>query len=504
MNKYIITAREIERMLNLAAMEEAGCLPRAGKEELNELVARVQEVVDELDARWKEIKRIKEAAKSDKEDSKSEESKARRFDYSLQERAATFWMCPLVDDEGKSVQMVLVVKKEQVDQMRRLGFTMNGSVIPVRCYEFYSKMMTAMWKRGFYPRRMAHNGGTCGCQNPGIFWKLMNDESWKGFKGVQESQSDCEGPFYTVWVQWVCKLNREYAASEDATTKFFNSSKSSMISDWGREVRKSLELHTRPQDLVKNVKVDDPRLTPIVRELAYKVGGVKPRRWDIEFDKVCNSLSEDDKWLEAVGMSNDDLPGIRAAVRNGISELRATSPKFNEHIWSNLFIHGMKEENVSRYYDKSRDSINERQLSIEQGNDDDVELGNDDDSGDECDEGLGQSDFFEGDASDEQELGTLIMELMRETYVGALLKRVGKKESRKRAFVAAVEATMGAGEESRQEALLLWDQAKADEERKKELEAYWEKWDQEVEKEKELRKAKRARRGSRAKRAARA
>ena len=42
MNKYIITAREIERMLNLAAMEEAGCLSRAGKEELNELVARVQ------------------------------------------------------------------------------------------------------------------------------------------------------------------------------------------------------------------------------------------------------------------------------------------------------------------------------------------------------------------------------------------------------------------------------------------------------------------------------
>ena len=479
MNKYIITAREIERMLNLAAMEEAGCLSRAGKEELNELVARVQEVIDELAAWWKEIKRNKEAAKSDKEDSKSEESEeseARRLDYSLQERAATFWMCPSVDDEGKSVQMVLVVKKEQVDQMRRLGFTMNGSMIPVRCYEFYSKMMTAMWKRGFHPRRMAHNGGICGCQDPSIFWELMNDESW----------------------------NREYAASEDATTKFFNSSKSSMISDWGRAVRQSQELPTRPQDLVKKVKVDDPRLTPIVRELAYKVGGIKPGRWDIEFDKVCNSLSEDDKWLEAVGVSNDDLPAIRAAVRNGISELRATSPKFNEHIWSNLFIHGMKEENVSRYYDKSRDSINERQLSIEQGNDDDVELGNDDDSGDECDEGLGQSDFFEGDASDEQELGTLIRELMRETYVTALLKRAGKKESRKRAFVAAVEAVMGAGEESRQEALLLWDQAMADKERKKELEAYWKKWEQEVEKEKELRKAKRARRGSRAKRAARA
>ena len=55
----------------------------------------------------------------------------------------------------------------------------------------------------------------------------------------------------------------------------------------------------------------------------------------------------------------------------------------------------------------------------------------------------------------------------------ALLKRAGKKESRKRAFVAAVEAVMGAGEESRQEALLLWDQAKADKERTKELEAYW-------------------------------
>ena len=156
----------------------------------------------------------------------------------------------------------------------------------------------------------------------------------------------------------------------------------------------------------------------------------------------------------------------------------------------------MKEENVSRDYDKSRDSINERQLSSEQGNDDD--------SGDECDEGLGQSDFFEGDASDEQELGTLIRELMRETYVTALLKRAGKKESRKRAFVAAVEAVMGAGEESRQEALLLWDQAKADEERTKELEAYWKQWEQEVKKEKELRKAKRARRGSRAKRAGRA
>ncbi|MEZ7671272.1 hypothetical protein O3669_08285 [Pauljensenia sp. 20925_1_34] len=515
MNKYIITAREIERMLNLAAMEEAGCLSRAGKEELNELVARVQEVIDELAAWWKEIKRNKEAAKSDKEDSKSEESEeseARRFDYLLQECAATFWMCPSVDDEGKSVRMVLVVKKEQVDQMRRLGFTMNGSMIPVRCYEFYSKMMSAMWKRGFHPRRMAHNGGICGCQDPSIFWELMNDESWKGFKKVQESRNDCEGPFYTVWVQWVCKLNREYAASEDATTKFFNSSKSSMISDWGRAVRQSQELPTRPQDLVKKVKVDDPRLTPIVRELAYKVGGIKPGRWDIEFDKVCNSLSEDDKWLEAVGVSNDDLPAIRAAVRNGISELRATSPKFNELIWSNLFIHGMKEENVSRDYDKSRDSINERQLSIEQGNDDDVELGNDDDvelgndddSGDECDEGLGQSDFFEGDASDEQELGTLIRELMRETYVTALLKRAGKKDSRKRAFVAAVEAVMGAGEESRQEALLLWDQAKADKERKKELEAYWKKWEQEVEKEKELRKAKRARRGSRAKRAARA
>ena len=96
MNKYIITAREIERMLNLAAMEETGCLSRAGKEELNELVARVQEVIDELAAWWKEIKRNKEAAKSDKEDSKSEESEeseARRFDYLLQECAATFWMC---------------------------------------------------------------------------------------------------------------------------------------------------------------------------------------------------------------------------------------------------------------------------------------------------------------------------------------------------------------------------------------------------------------------------
>ena len=78
----------------------------------------------------------------------------------------------------------------------------------------------------------------------------------------------------------------------------------------------------------------------------------------------------------------------------------------------------------------------------------------------------------------------MIRELMRATYMGALLKRAGKKESRKRAFVAAVEAVMGAGEESRQEALLLWDQAKADEERTKELEAYWEKWEQEVEKEK--------------------
>ena len=44
--------------------------------------------------------------------------------------------------------------------------------------------------------------------------------------------------------------------------------------------------------VVKKVKVDDPRLTPIVRELAYKVGGIKPGRWDIEFDKVCNILSE--------------------------------------------------------------------------------------------------------------------------------------------------------------------------------------------------------------------
>ena len=66
MNKYIITAREIERMLNLAAMEEAGCLSRAGKEELNELVARVQEVIDELAAWWKEIKRNKEEIKAKK------------------------------------------------------------------------------------------------------------------------------------------------------------------------------------------------------------------------------------------------------------------------------------------------------------------------------------------------------------------------------------------------------------------------------------------------------
>ena len=217
------------------------------------------------------------------------------------------------------------------------------------------------------------------------------------------------------------------------------------------------------------MEVDDPRLAPIVRELAYKLGGIKPGRWDIEFDKVCNRLSEDDKWLEAVGVSNGDVPAIRAAVRNGISELRGTSPKFTELIWSDLFIYGMKEENVSRKYDESSDLNSEWQLPVEQGNDDD--------SGDE---------------------------LMRATYVGALLKRAGIKESRKRAFVAAVEAVMGAGEESRQEALLLWDQAKADEERTKELEAYWKQWEQEVKKEKELRKAKRARRGSRAKRAGRA
>lgn len=499
MNKYIITAREIERMLNLAAMEEAGCLSRAGKEELNELVARVQEVIDELAAWWKEIKRNKEEIKAKNAEAKNKDEKqvpVPRVNYSPQEHAATLWLCPSVDDERKSVQLVLVVRQEQVDQMRRLGFTMNGSMIPVRCYEFYAEMMAAMWKRGFHPRRMAHNGGNCGCQDPSIFWELMNDESWKGFEKVQESRNDCEGPFYTEWVKWVCKLNREYAASEDATTKFFNSSKSSMISDWGRAVRKSQELPSRPEDLAEEVEVDDPRLAPIVRELAYKLGGIKPGRWDIEFDKVCNRLSEDDKWLEAVGVSNGDVPAIRAAVRNGISELRATSPKFTELIWSDLFIYGMKEENVSRKYDESSDLNSEWQLPVEQGNDDD--------SGDECDEGLGQSDFFEGDASDEQELGTLIRELMRATYVGALLKRAGIKESRKRAFVAAVEAVMGAGEESRQEALLLWDQAKADEERTKELEAYWKQWEQEVKKEKELRKAKRARRGSRAKRAGRA
>ena len=62
------------------------------------------------------------------------------------------------------------------------------------------------------------------------------------------------------------------------------------------------------------MEVDDPRLAPIVRELAYKLGGIKPGRWDIEFDKVCNRLSEDDKWLEAVGVSNGDVPAIRAAV----------------------------------------------------------------------------------------------------------------------------------------------------------------------------------------------
>ena len=206
-----------------------------------------------------------------------------------------------------------------------------------------------------------------------------------------------------------------------------------MISDWGRAVRKSQELPSRPEDLAEEVEVDDPRLAPIVRELAYKLGGIKPGRWDIEFDKVCNRLSEDDKWLEAVGVSNGDVPAIRAAVRNGISELRGTSPKFTELIWSDLFIYGMKEENVSRKYDESSDLNSEWQLPVEQGNDDD--------SGDECDEGLGQSDFFEGDASDEQELGTLIRELMRATYVGALLKR--GPESRSRASGPSLRAVEG-------------------------------------------------------------
>lgn len=79
MNKYIITAREIERMLNLAAMEEAGCLSRAGKEELNELVARVQEVIDELAAWWKEIKRNKEEIKAKNAEAKKKGRKRTAF-----------------------------------------------------------------------------------------------------------------------------------------------------------------------------------------------------------------------------------------------------------------------------------------------------------------------------------------------------------------------------------------------------------------------------------------
>ena len=513
MNKYIITAREIERMLNLAAMEETGCLSRAGKEELNELVARVQEVIDELAAWWKEIKRNKEAATSDKEDSKSEESEARRFDYSPQEHAATYWLRPIID-KGMG-GMTLVVADGWVGQMRRIGFTMNGVELSVCRFEQYAELMEKAWNKGKQARRMIHNGGNCDCVMPLEFVKRQkgaeegecDQDSPIGEGGSQKrnqvkeeyevkeegedkeeyevkeegedkelnslltkcaNRDACHESFADVCEETYCKLNRSLSVHEADNLQYVQSVLKTLGGEWLRWIRKSKGICVRPDRLAKSVRCDDPRLVPIIRFFAYYVDSTEPLGEHILLDKLCTVLVQDNNWLEAVRVWGDDSDGVRAAALACIRELRKNDV-FNKKIWNRLDICRKAKVCVDKLNEDGTGLANEHLLFV------DVLYPGDD-------------EYMKSEAPEP------IVELMRETYVTALLKRAGKKESRKRAFVAAVEAVMGAGEESRQEALLLWDQAKADKERKKELEAYWKKWEQEVEKEKELRKAKRARR----------
>lgn len=514
MNKYIITAREIERMLNLAAMEEAGCLSRAGKEELNELVARVQEVIDELAAWWKEIKRIKEEIKAKNAEAKNKGEKTDsvpRLDYSPQEHAATYWLRPIID---KGVGgMTLVVADGWVDQMRRIGFTMNGVELSVCRFEQYAKLMEKAWNNGKQARRMIHNGGTCDCVMPLEFVKRQkgaeegecDQDSPIGEGGSQKrnqvkeeyeykeegedkqqkslltkcaNRDTCHESFADLCEETYCKLNRSLSVHEADNLQYVQSVLRTLGGEWLRWIRKSKGIPVRPDLLAKSIKCDDPRLVPIIRFFAHYVDSTEPLGERILLDKLCTVLVQDNNWLEAVRVWGDDSDGVRAAALACIRELRKNDV-FNKKIWNRLDICRKAKVCVDKKNEDGTGLANEHLLFV------DVLYPGDD-------------EYMKSEAPEP------IVELMRATYVGALLKRAGMKESRKRAFVAAIEAVMGAGEESRQEALLLWDQAKADKERTKELEAYWKKWEQEVEKEKELRKAKRARRGSRAKRAARA
>lgn len=303
MNKYIITAREIERMLNLAAMEEAGCLSRAGKEELNELVARVQEVIDELAAWWKEIKRIKEEIKAKNAEAKNKGEKTDsvpRLDYSPQEHAATYWLRPIID---KGVGgMTLVVADGWVDQMRRIGFTMNGVELSVCRFEQYAKLMEKAWNNGKQARRMIHNGGTCDCVMPLEFVKRQkgaeegecDQDSPIGEGGSQKrnqvkeeyeykeegedkqqkslltkcaNRDTCHESFADLCEETYCKLNRSLSVHEADNLQYVQSVLRTLGGEWLRWIRKSKGIPVRPDLLAKSIKCDDPRLVPIIRFL---------------------------------------------------------------------------------------------------------------------------------------------------------------------------------------------------------------------------------------------
>lgn len=428
MNDNIVTAHMLEKLAGLPEGQERDTLR-----------GHVQAVIDRLAADWRRM----------------EQQKGSRFAYTPQELAAAYWLRPNVNE--KVGGMVLVVTAAHVEAIRRCRFTMNGEELPVCATGEFANTTVRVWNQGTHLRRLNHGGAKCGCEPLARVTRPQTGPVADN-GGVGElakrihlglDRTACHGLIEDVCTSLYCKLNRVFSVRRVNTFGYVKQAVRTTVTDAESAVRMSRGGHSKPSSLVKSVGVEDPRLKPIVRALAQEAFSTEPLGMDRLLERVFWMLVRDAQWLDSAEVHADDTQAVRAAIASGICELRRTSEKFVALLWSRLTIRAQIPCNVDEEYEEEDGLVNERFLGIE--------------------------DRFAGDEGHDEPEPTA--DVMKAVYMRARMRRNGKSNSLKQAFVAGVEAGLGSGEEARYQALLLWDQAMADKSRKAVLVGFQDEWE---------------------------
>ena len=435
MNDNIVTAHMLEELAGLPEGQERDMLR-----------GHVQSAINRLAADWQRM----------------EQQKGSRFAYTPQELAAAFWLRPNVNERAGG--MVLVVTAAHVEAIRRCRFTMNGQELPVCSTGEFANTTAWVWNQGAHLRRLNHGGAKCGCEplaratkpQTGPEAELPGPAADDG--GVGElakrihlglDRTACHGLIEDVCASLYCKLNRVFSVRRVNTFGYVKQAVRTTVTDAESAVRMSRGGHSKPASLVKSVGVEDPRLKPIVRALAQEAFSTEPLGMDRLFERVFWMLVRDAQWLDSAEVHADDTQAVRAAIASGIRELRRISEKFTALLWSRLTIRAKIPCNVDEEYEEDDGLVNERFLGIE--------------------------DRFAGDEGYDESEPTA--DVMKAVYMRARMRRNGKSNSLKQAFVAGVEAGLGPGEGALPQALALWDQAMADKSRKAVLRDFQEEWE---------------------------